>query len=147
MDAEQARAYLLTLPHVAETMQWGNNLVFWVGDKAIGGKMFALVDLDAGGRAIISFAAGPELFNELLEREGILPAPYFARIHWVAAERWDIFPTPEWQQHLHHAHQLTFSKLPPRTRATLALPAREQKRLIAARRTALAKAKLSKRSR
>ena len=39
MDAERLRAYLLTLPHVAETMQWGANLVFWAGDKAIGGKM------------------------------------------------------------------------------------------------------------
>ncbi len=141
MDAEQARAYLLTLPHVVETMQWGNNLVFWVGDKHIGGKMFTLVDLDADRRAIVSFAAGPELFSELLEREGTLPAPYFARIHWVAAERWDVFSTPEWQRHLHHAHQLTFSKLPPRTRAVLALPTREQKRLITERRRTLAKPK------
>ena len=46
MDAERLRAYLLILPHVAETMQWGANLVFWAGDKAIGGKMFALVNLD-----------------------------------------------------------------------------------------------------
>src|ERR1035437_9571719 len=46
MDAERLRAYLLTLPHVVETMQWGANLVFWVGDKAIGGKMFAVIDLD-----------------------------------------------------------------------------------------------------
>ena len=41
MDSESARAFLLRLPHVEETLQWGNNLVFWVGDKAIGGKMFA----------------------------------------------------------------------------------------------------------
>ena len=41
MDAERVREYLLQLPHVVETMQWGANLVFWVGDKAIGGKMFA----------------------------------------------------------------------------------------------------------
>ena len=46
MDADRLRAYLLTLPHVVETMQWGANLVFWVGDKAIGGKMFALINLD-----------------------------------------------------------------------------------------------------
>ncbi len=45
MDAERARAFLLTLPHVVETEQWGHNLVFWVGDKAIGGKMFALINL------------------------------------------------------------------------------------------------------
>jgi hypothetical protein len=33
MDAERLRAYLLTLPHVVETMQWGANLVFWVGGQ------------------------------------------------------------------------------------------------------------------
>jgi hypothetical protein len=37
MDVERLREYLLRLPHVVETMQWGANLVFWVGDKAIGG--------------------------------------------------------------------------------------------------------------
>ena len=35
MDTERARAFLLSLPHVAETMQWGANLVFWAGDKRI----------------------------------------------------------------------------------------------------------------
>ena len=45
MNVELLRAFLLSLPHVEETMQWGDNLVFWVGDKAIGGKMFALANL------------------------------------------------------------------------------------------------------
>lgn len=38
MDVERIRGFLLELPHVVETMQWGANLVFWVGDKAIGEK-------------------------------------------------------------------------------------------------------------
>ena len=83
MDAERIRAYLLTLPHTVETMQWGANLVFWVGDKAIGGKMFALVNLDDDGKAVISYSAGRERYFELLEIEGIIPAPYMARISWV----------------------------------------------------------------
>jgi predicted DNA-binding protein (MmcQ/YjbR family) len=138
MDAERIRAYLLTLPHVVETMQWGANLVFWVGDKAIGGKMFALVNLDGDGGAVISYAAGPERYAELLESEGVVPAPYMARIFWVAVERWNVFRTPEWERELCAAHALTFDKLPPRTRATLAMPANQQKRLIAERRKLLA---------
>ena len=59
MDAERARAFLLSLPHVAETMQWGANLVFWVGDKSLGGKMFALVNLDTDDRAVISLRLRP----------------------------------------------------------------------------------------
>jgi len=138
MDAERIRAYLLTLPHAVETMQWGANLVFWVGDKAIGGKMFALVNLDGDGHAIISYAAGPERYSELLEIEGIIPAPYMARIYWVTVERWEVFRAPEWEQELRAAHAITFNKLPPRTRAVLAMPAAQQKRLIADRRKLLA---------
>jgi predicted DNA-binding protein (MmcQ/YjbR family) len=138
MDAERIRAYLLTLPHAVETMQWGANLVFWVGDKAIGGKMFALVNLEGDGKAIISYAAGPERYSELLEIEGVIPAPYMARIYWVAVERWSVFRTAEWEQELLAAHTLTLNKLPPRTRAVLAMPATRQKRLIADRKKLLA---------
>jgi len=138
MDAERIRAYLLTLPHAVETMQWGANLVFWVGDKAIGGKMFALVNLDGDGKAVISYAAGPERYSELLETEGIVPAPYMARIYWVAVERWSVFRTPEWEHELSAAHALTFAKLPPRTRAVLAMPATQRKRLLAERKKLLA---------
>jgi predicted DNA-binding protein (MmcQ/YjbR family) len=144
MDAERIRAYLLTLPHAVDTMQWGANLVFWVGDKAIGGKMFALVNLDGDGRAIISYSAGPERYSELLEIEGVIPAPYMARIFWVAVERWDVFRTPEWEQELRAAHTITFNKLPPRTRAVLAMSANQQKRLIAERKKLLASRAVAK---
>jgi predicted DNA-binding protein (MmcQ/YjbR family) len=145
MDAERIRAYLLTLPHAVETMQWGANLVFWVGDKAIGGKMFALVNLDSSdGRErnkpgpVISYAAGPQRYSELLEIEGVIPAPYMARIYWVAVERWNIFRTTEWEQELNAAHLLTLNKLPTRIRTVLAMSPSQQKRLIADRRKLLA---------
>jgi predicted DNA-binding protein (MmcQ/YjbR family) len=138
MDAERVRGFLLGLPHVVETMQWGNNLVFWVGDKAIGGKMFALVNLDGDGRAVISYAAGAERYSELLEIEGVIPAPYMARIFWVAVERWNVFRGAEWEQELTAAHEITFAKLPPRTRAMLAMPLKEQRKLIRERKALLA---------
>jgi predicted DNA-binding protein (MmcQ/YjbR family) len=138
MDAERIRAYLLTLPHAVETMQWGANLVFWVGDKSIGGKMFAVMNLDEDGRAVLSFAAGPEGFAELLEAEGISPAPYLARAHWVALERWNVLRVPELENRLRQAHALIFAKLPPRTRDVLAMPPADQRKLVAARRKLLA---------
>jgi predicted DNA-binding protein (MmcQ/YjbR family) len=139
MDVERIRAYLLTLPHVVETEQFGG-LVFWVGDKAIGGKMFAWARLERDNirPRVLSYPAGPERYPELLEIDGIFPAPYVARIHWVAVERWDVFRTSEWEQQLQRAHEITFAKLPPRTRAVLALPLKEQKRLIAERKKQLA---------
>src|SRR5439155_5828674 len=133
MNAETIRAMLLKLPHVAETMQWGANLVFWVADKSIGGKMFALVNLDDSSHGAISYAAGPERFAELTEMEGIRPAPYLARAHWVAVERWDVVRPAEWQRELEAAHAIVAAKLTRRTRDVLALPAKERKALVDAR--------------
>jgi predicted DNA-binding protein (MmcQ/YjbR family) len=142
MDVEQIRKLLLKLPNVVETMQWGENLVFWVGDKAIGGKMFAVANLEGTRRAVISFCAGKENYADLLECEGVFPAPYLARAYWVAIERWDVFRSAQWNQQLTTAHQLVASRLSRKTRDILALPIREQKRMISQKRAALA-AKIS----
>lgn len=138
MDAESIRKLLLALPHVEETMQWGANLVFWVGDKAVGGKMFALVNLDSDGKAEISFAAGPERYAELIELEGVIPAPYMARIYWVAVERWNVFRPQEWRELLQTAHDLTYAKMPQRIKTVLAMSPAEYKKLVTERRKLLA---------
>jgi predicted DNA-binding protein (MmcQ/YjbR family) len=137
MDAESARAFLLKLPHVVETQQWGDNLVFWTGDKAVGGKMFCLLNLDADANGVVSYSAGPERYAELLERESLVPAPYMARIYWVAAERWSAWRNAEWESEFRAAHAITFAKLPKRTLDVLAMPAaarekfiREQRKLL-----------------
>jgi predicted DNA-binding protein (MmcQ/YjbR family) len=139
MDSESARAFLLCLPHVEETLQWGNNLVFWVGDKAIGGKMFALLNLDTDSNGVLSFAAGPEGAAELLEIDGIFPAPYLARAHWVALERWNALRTSELEARLRASHEIIEAKLPKRTRDVLAMPAAERRKVTAERRKELAK--------
>jgi len=144
MDVERVRAMLLKLPHVVETMQWGDNLVFWVGDKAIGGKMFALVNLSADAQGVISFAAGPERFAELVEIEGFRPAPYFARIHWVAAEHWNLLRPAEWLAEFTNAHGIVHEKMPKRIRELLLLPATQQKKLIAEGREKSAKKVVAK---
>src|SRR5277367_6127262 len=139
MDAERAREFLCKLPHVEETMQWGNNLVFWVGDKAIGGKMFALVNLDADSHLrVMSFSADPERFHELVERDGVIPAPYMARLHWVALERWNAIPARELEALLRDARDRTYEKLPQKVKDALALSPAELQKLVTARRKLLA---------
>ena len=138
MDVDRLRLFLLGLPHVEETLQWGENLVFWVGDKAIGGKMFAMAGLDAQGGPVLAFRAGATRYEELLEREGVVPAPYFARIHWVALTRWDALPARELEELLLAAHAAVFAKLPRKTKELLLLPAKERRQAIAARRRLVA---------
>ena len=140
MNAERARAFLLSLPHVVETSQW-DGVVFWVGDKAFGGKMFVLMDPESGTNShhpLLSYPAGQEHFHELCEVEGLHPAPYLARMFWIAAEHWDVFRDREWEGEFRAAHTLTLAKVPPGARALLELPRAEQNKLIAERRKVLA---------
>lgn len=138
MDVERIRAFLLSLPHVVETAQFGG-LLYWVGDKAIGGKMFVMVKLeqDNSRPRVISYLAGPERYADLQEIDGIFPAPYVARIYWVAAERWSVFRAAEWEEQLRTAYELTLAKLPPKTRTILAMPKTSQRKLIRERRAVL----------
>jgi predicted DNA-binding protein (MmcQ/YjbR family) len=138
MDNEHIRAYCLSLPHVTETVNWGHDLVFWVGDRDIGGKMFAVIDLENTGSGVLSFHCGAERFHELLEIEGIVPAPYSARAFWVMVERWDVLRQQEYEDELRKAHALIYEKLPNRTKTVLAMPERERNKLIRERKKALA---------
>ncbi len=138
MDNERIRAFCTNLPHVAETLNWGHHLVYWVGDRDIGGKMFAMTDLDGSGVGVLSFHCGAERFHELLEIEGMRPTPYAARNFWVTMERWDALRPREIEDELRRAHVLIFAKLPPRTKAVLALPEKERARLIRQRKKLLA---------
>ena len=130
MDNERIRAFCLSLPYVVETVNWGHLLVFWVGDKAIGGKMFAMTDLDGTGTGVLWFHCGAERFHELLERDGMLASPYLARAFWVTMERWDALRVREIEDELRQAHALIFNKLPKRTQTLLALPKKERAALL-----------------
>ena len=126
MDNERIRAFCLSLPHVVETVNWGHHLVYWVGDRAIGGKMFAMTDLDGTGSGVLWFHCGAERFHELLERDGMIASPYLARAFWVTMERWDVLRAREIEDELRQAHALIFDKLPKRTQTLLALPEKER---------------------
>ena len=136
MDNERIREICFALPHVVETVGWGHHLVYWVGDREIGGKMFASTDLDGSGVGVLAFHCGTERFHELLEKEGIRPTPYSAKYFWVTLERWDALRPREIEEELKRAHALIFDKLPPRTKKVLALPEKERAKLVRERKKA-----------
>ncbi len=113
MDLDWVRRYCLSLPHTTEKVQWEDDLVFKVG-----GKMYAVVALEPVGHWL-SFKCAPEEFAELLERPGVLPAPYMARAHWVSLETSEALPRAEIERLLRKAHDLIFAKLPKKTQAAL----------------------------
>jgi predicted DNA-binding protein (MmcQ/YjbR family) len=138
MDNERIRSICLVLAHVVETVNWGHHLVYWVGDRDIGGKMFASTDLDGSGVGVLSFHCGAERFHEFLEIDGIRPTPYSAKYYWVTLERWDALRPREIEEELRLAHGLIYEKLPKRTKAVLAMPEKEQAKVIRDRRKLLA---------
>jgi predicted DNA-binding protein (MmcQ/YjbR family) len=114
MDIESVRKFCLSLPHVTEDVQWQSDLLFRIGNK-----MFAVAALDPASDHRMSFKCTPETFAELTERDGIVPAPYVARYHWIALERFDVLPERELKELLKNAYQLVLEKLPKKIRAGL----------------------------
>ena len=114
MNFDQIREYCLSLPHVTEKVQWDNDLLF-----CIGGKMFVVMALDAVSPYRISFKCTPEEFAELTEREGIDPAPYVARYHWVSLTRFDVLSNAELKRLIKDSYEMVKAKLPKKVLAEL----------------------------
>ncbi len=112
-NLDAVRQYCLSLPHTTEQVQWEDALVF-----KIGGKMYAVAALEPGSHWL-SFKCSPETFADLLERPGVIPAPYLARAHWVALETANALTRAELHDYLRQAYDLVLAKLPRKTRALL----------------------------
>ena len=107
MNIEKLREYCLSFPNVTEEVLWGNDLVF-----KIGGKMFTVIGLGDDVTHRMSFKCTPEEFAELVEREGIDPAPYVARYHWVALVRVNVLPQAELKRLIKDSYEMVKAKLP-----------------------------------
>ncbi|HEY5030166.1 MAG TPA: MmcQ/YjbR family DNA-binding protein [Candidatus Angelobacter sp.] len=109
------RAFCLSLPHATEDVKWEHNLLF-----RIAGKMFCVANLEPGmSPTKIAFKCTPEKFAELVESEGIIPAPYMAHNHWVAMTEIDALRSPEIKELIRDSYQLVLAKLPKKTQAAL----------------------------
>lgn len=109
------RAFCLSLPHATEGVQWEHDLLF-----RIAGKMFCVANLEPGmSPTKIAFKCTPEKFAELVEIDGIIPAPYMARNHWVAMLDMDALRQPEIKELITESYQMILAKLPKKTQAEL----------------------------
>jgi predicted DNA-binding protein (MmcQ/YjbR family) len=115
VNLERLRTHCLAFPGATEQIQWGSDLVFKVG-----GRMFAVAATDHAAAHRLSFKCTDEGFAELLEYDGIVPAPYLARAHWVALQRFDALTDAELRERLREAYGTVFAKLTKRAQATIA---------------------------
>jgi predicted DNA-binding protein (MmcQ/YjbR family) len=121
MTVESLRQICLALPGVTEDVKWGQDLCFCVG-----GKMFVVVNLEPPHQ--MSFKCTPEGFAELIEREGIIPAPYLARAMWVQeSELGTVLERRELEGLLRTSHELVRAKLPKSKRMPAATVRKKSK--------------------
>ena len=103
---ESLRSICRALPAVTEDIKWGHDLCF-----SVGGKMFAAVDLAPPHS--MAFKCTPESFAELVERPGIIPAPYAARHMWVMEkELGEALERGELASLIKRSYDLVVAKLP-----------------------------------
>lgn len=114
MDIESVRSYCLSLPPATEKIQWGNDLLFCVA-----GKMFTVAALDQASPGRVSFKCAPEKYEELIELDGIVPAPYMARNKWVSLQRFDALSESEIKSLIKNSYEMVFAKLPKKVQAGL----------------------------
>ncbi len=80
--------------------------------------MFAVYGLES---QTLAFKCTPEEFEELILTEGIIPAPYVARYHWVKVNRGDALRLSEVKRLLNDSYQMVFEKLPKNVKQKLAV--------------------------
>jgi len=95
-----------------QDIKWGNDLCYLVGKK-----MFCVTGLE--GFKHVSFKASPEDFQQLIERDGIVPAPYSARHFWVLVENPTALRPAEWVMYISRSYELVFDKLPKKIRDSI----------------------------
>jgi predicted DNA-binding protein (MmcQ/YjbR family) len=111
MDLEIIQKYCLSFPGASEQIQWEESLLFKVG-----GKIFVIYNLGIVTNNRISLKCTEEKFQELVEMENIIPAPYLARNKWVALQDGCRLKIGEIKKLIEESYNLVFIKLPKKTR-------------------------------
>ena len=111
MSFARLRAYAATLPGATRDIKWGADECF-----SIGGRMFAVFSIERGSPRNLSFKVDDERFLELTDRDGIVPAPYLARAHWVLLERANALPPDAARALIARSHALVAAKLTKKAR-------------------------------
>lgn len=111
MNFDALRALCLSLPDATENLQWEDELCF-----KIRGKIFAMVSLASVPQRLI-FKCDPEEFLELIENEGVVPAPYVGRYKWAMLESLRVLPGSEIDSCIRKSYAMVAAKAkPPRSK-------------------------------
>jgi predicted DNA-binding protein (MmcQ/YjbR family) len=114
MNIEVLRQFCNSLPAVTEDIKWEKDLCF-----SVGGKMFCACSLE--GALNVAFKVPDEVFEELSQSEGFMPAPYMARAKWVLITNPSSLKKNEWENYIRQSYDLVCQKLTAKLRKQLKL--------------------------
>jgi len=110
MNLDKLRELCLSMPGATEGIKWEDHICFMVAEK-----MFCITG-EFGGASI---KVTPEDFEELTERDGIVPQPYMARNMWVNVQEFHKLKPKEWEHYVRQSYELIRSKLPRKVQNSL----------------------------
>lgn len=113
MTLDMIREIASKLPHVKEDIKWGNDLCFCLAEK-----MFCVTGLE-DNPVKVAVKVTEEEFDELIEREGIIPAPYLARNKWVLIDATSKISKKELTYLIKQSYDLIKTKLPKKLQEKL----------------------------
>ena len=116
MNLTAIKKYCLALPGTTADIKWSIDHVY-----SIGGKMYCLACEHETQGAYVCFKVEDERFLELTDREGIIPAPYLARVKWVQVKALSKVSDAEMKALIKRAYELVGMKLTKKARAELGL--------------------------
>jgi predicted DNA-binding protein (MmcQ/YjbR family) len=106
-DLDWIRKLCLSFPEATEDMPWADDLCFKVR-----GKIFTGVVLSDGRFPRVTLKSAPEAFHELIEIEGVSPAPYVGRYKWVTIASSKLLPAGDLESLIRRSYELVASKAP-----------------------------------
>jgi predicted DNA-binding protein (MmcQ/YjbR family) len=110
MNLDKLRALCMSLPGATEGLKWEDHICFMVAEK-----MFCITSASGGANVKVT----DEDFELLIEREGIVPAPYMAKNKWVHIERFSALKPKEWEHYVRQSYDIIRSKLPKKVQVGL----------------------------
>lgn len=115
MTPAAVRKFCASLPATTRDIKWKVDEVF-----SVGSKMFAVINTEPA-TPTLSFKVDDALFLGYTDREGIIPAPYMARAHWIQLARPSVLPDAELKALLTRSHALVAAGLTKKLRRELGL--------------------------
>jgi len=105
MTRDQLRAICHSLPGTTEDIKWGDDLMF-----SVGGKIYCGTSASGPEPIGLSMKTTPATFDLMTGQEGVTPAAYSARFHWITVAP-DALADSAVEDLVRQAHEIVLSKL------------------------------------